>query len=199
MKRRQPEQRGGNTSKGPLRLETLERRVLFSADLPFVADALGSSDPSTAPIVGSTVTGNEVDAESQQGQPLELVIIDPSAADFGSVLEEAEARSDSGFQAYLLSPDDDGLAQLSEILTEHRNVSALHLVTAGTGSEIALGGSTLTLMDMLANADEVAGWGESFATESSWQIYGSGMADSDEGLNFGHPPGDEGEPSLLYW
>ena len=171
-------------SKTRLRLETLERRVLFSADLPFVADALGAFDPTTAPIVGSTIAGNELETESQQAQPLELVVVDPSADDFESVLQEAEARSGSGFQAYLLNPDVDGLAQLSEILTEHRNVSALHLLTAGTGSEITLGGSTVTLMDMLANADEVAGWGESFAAESSWQIYGSGMADSDEGMNF---------------
>ena len=173
------------------RLETLETRVLFSADSPL---ALSGALPPPAPDIQQVVSAASAkDAAithaanaglAAAAAPNELVIIDAGVPDLEALLADFERRGDAAPRVLVLDPSDDPLGRLGEILKGERGLSALHLISHGSDGELELGGKRITVLDLLARAGDVVGWRSAFADGADLLLYGCDVAASDDGRRF---------------
>ena len=190
---KQRRSRDKSTPRTAFRLETLERRILLSADLPFVAEGFTSVDPNGSQFV-STHNSDDASNNSDTSDPsasetaslptVELVIIDSSTPDYLSIFEDLQQSSSSRVEIFVLDSDRDGIEQITELLAPFSNVIDLHVITHGEDGQITLGNSSVGLVDLLVNADQVAGWQDSFAADADLLIYGSDLTATDAGRNF---------------
>ncbi|MCZ6887230.1 MAG: LEPR-XLL domain-containing protein, partial [Gammaproteobacteria bacterium] len=111
---KQRRSRNKSTPRTAFRLETLERRILLSADLPFVAEGFTSVDPNSSQFVS---THNSDDASNNSDQSasetaslptVELVVIDSSTPDYLSIFEDLQQSSSSRVEIFVLDSDRGG-------------------------------------------------------------------------------------------
>ena len=181
------------------RLETLEPRLLFSADLPFAALgplADGALAPAVAPLDTAAGLARDV-AEGADGvaaaasSPNELVIVYADVPDLERLLADLAREGGAARDIVVLAASDgDGtsadaaLARLGAALEGRENLTAVHLISHGADGALALGGVTVDTLDLLANADAVAGWGDAFADGADLLLYGCDVAASADGRAF---------------
>ena len=138
---RKPDKRG----KTAFQLETLEKRILFSADLPFPVAELSSLNTSgyiglissTGSTVQSSISASNSEQHSQSS--VEIVIIDSATPDHESILADLENQANASLLVYTLDADRNGIEQVSEILGQFENVGALHLISHGSEAQLSLG------------------------------------------------------------
>ena len=147
-------------SRRPILLE-LERRLLLSADASSLLD-----DPSLAADLGLPEPPAQVDLleseeDASQTEVLarrELVIVDPGVKGHELLVEDLRSASaaERGIEIVLLDPDRDGVAQISEILADHENLDALHIVSHGSSGAVQLGSTWLDADNLDAHASAIA-------------------------------------------
>ncbi len=166
------------------RLETLETRVLFSADTPF--SALAPGVPEAAQLVASVsgVDGTEVYASEAALSPRELVIIDAGVPDLDVLLTGLTRHGEAGPHVVVLEAGEDALGRLGEILAGQTGLSAVHLISHGAEGTLELGGERVTTLDLLAHAEQIAGWRDAFADGADMLLYGCDVAATAEGRSF---------------
>ncbi|ASJ70625.1 DUF4347 domain-containing protein [Granulosicoccus antarcticus] len=178
-----PDSRG----KTAFQLETLEKRILFSADLPLPVLELSSSD-SGAHIglissIDSSLQSSTSAANSEQHRQdkLHVVIIDPATPDYESIVAELENQAGDSLQVHVLDADRDGITQISAIVAQYESIGTLHLVVAGSESHFNMGDSTVDLTELLVRADELADWQDSFTVGADMLIHGFDQVSGDVG------------------
>ncbi len=170
-----------------LRYEELEQRVLFSAD---VAPGLDPASPVeqvlTEDLTGDTPiehnaapeTAEQTAAETRR----ELVLVNESVADYEQLIADLEASDDNCIiDVVVLESDRDGIEQVSEILSERSDLSAVHFITHGSDGQIGLGDSWLNSATLLQKSDDVAGWGNALTETGDILFYGSNIASGTDG------------------
>ncbi len=141
--------------------------MLLSADLPgglVDADAMPAglaplSDPS---VVADFQEWSNTDAAVTQTH--ELVIIDAATPDYETLLNDLIAERGDGrtFEVVILDADSDGIEQISDLLAERSDLSAVHIISHGNDGSISLGDCVLAYEGLIANAKTILGWGEAF-------------------------------------
>ncbi|OQX32600.1 MAG: hypothetical protein B0D96_05525 [Candidatus Sedimenticola endophacoides] len=206
--------RRDNTPRRKLSLETLEQRLLLSADaailnldrqdalLPDQTDiaadlqqtalALPADsayfDPQAA--VDGALAGSyqEVVGRLRDEAPrTELIIIDGSVPDYQRLLDGLLAQSVDGTTRYevaVLDAGEDGLEQISGILSQYRELSALHLLSHGDEGTLRLGTSLLDGDILRHDSQRLAQWGEALTGAGDILIYGCGIAQGELGAEF---------------
>ncbi len=162
-------------------MEELEPRLLLSADAASVLGATAALQDadlqSAAPLVASDATQG-TEAPATEVQRRELIIIDPATPDYQRLLAElgTEAADGTEREVVLLRPGEDGVAQISDILSRYTDLSAIHLISHGADGEILLGNGVLDLDGVLANARAIQDWGQALAADGDLLIYGCNVA-----------------------
>lgn len=112
-----------------------------------------------------------------------LVIIDSSVAD-------AEMLADGvipGATVVLLQPDQDGVAQITQILQAHPSLTSLHIISHGEPGSLTLGNIRLCLHTLERYAWDLQSWFSS-ATQvlnpPSLLLYGCHIAEGEIGAEF---------------
>ena len=198
MGTRRPDGRTTDES-SEFRLETLEPRLLFSADLPFAALgplADGAFAPAVAPLdtaagLARDVTEGADGVAAAASSPNELVIVYADVPDLERLLADLAREGGAARDIVVLAASDsDGtsadaaLARLGAVLDGRENLTAVHLISHGADGALALGGVTVDTLDLLANAGAVAGWGDAFADGADLLLYGCDIAASADGRAF---------------
>ena len=123
--------------------------------------------------------------------PNELVIVYADVPDLERLLTDLAREGGAGRDIVVLAASDgDGtlvdaaLARLGAVLEGRENLTAVHLISHGADGALALGGVTVDTLDLLANADAVAGWGDAFADGADLLLYGCDVAASADGRAF---------------
>ncbi|TDJ38602.1 MAG: DUF4347 domain-containing protein, partial [Gammaproteobacteria bacterium] len=175
-------------SAGPLMAE-VEPRVLLSADLPgglVDSDVLPNgvaplSDPS---VVADIREWSDNDAAVTQTH--ELVIIDASTPDYEVLLNDLMADRGDGrsFEVVILDADRDGIEQITDLLAERSDLSAVHIISHGSDGSITLGDSVLDYDRLVADAKTIQGWGNAFTEDGDLLIYGCNLAAGADGRAF---------------
>ena len=168
------------------KLEALERRILFSADNPFLTPQ--AQEAQVFESAGHELLERAVAADTAESQGaedrLEIVIIDPATPGYEAVLDELRATAGDNLQVFVLDSDRDGLEQLDEIISSFEQIDALHLISHGNDGEVELGNATVDLATLLANADTLSDWQDNFSGDADVLIYGCDLAATAEGENF---------------
>ncbi|MCA9186304.1 MAG: DUF4347 domain-containing protein, partial [Planctomycetales bacterium] len=90
-------------------------------------------------------------------------------------------RGASQVEVHVLASDQDGVDQISKVLSEHSNVAALHILTHGGEGRVLLGDVQLSLASLSRFEEQIAGWSEHLAVGSDVLIYGCDVAATDDG------------------
>ncbi|TDJ43327.1 MAG: DUF4347 domain-containing protein, partial [Gammaproteobacteria bacterium] len=175
-------------SAGPLMTE-MESRVLLSADLPVgLADSnviLGAAGPLSDPLVVVDI-GEWSTADAAVTQTHELIIIDSSTPDYEVFVNDLIAKRGDGrsFEVVILDADRDGIEQITELLAERSDLSAVHIISHGSDGSITLGDSVLDYEGLISNAKTIQGWGDAFTDDGDLLIYGCNLAAGADGRAF---------------
>ncbi len=77
--------------------------------------------------------------------PSELLIIDPRVPDYQELIQGIlDGRGGNELQIFVLDPQRDGIAQISELLDGRQDVAAIHLVSHGNDDGLQLGSTWLS-------------------------------------------------------
>ncbi len=159
--------------------ESLEDRVLFDGvpDATFIMPQNDVEQPVPAQVQDLQSTAASA--------PRELIIVDPGVEDAESLLAEVlENRPDSTFEVRILDADQDGVAQISELLQGDQQYSAIHIISHGDEGEVQLGNSTLTADNLNQYVDQLAGWADALTEDADLLFYGCDLASNAEGEQF---------------
>jgi Domain of unknown function (DUF4347)/Domain of unknown function (DUF4082) len=108
-----------------------------------------------------------------------IAFIDAHVADFATVM--ANTKSDV---AVLLDPTQDGLAQITNVLSHYQNLTAVEIVSHGNTGEIQLGKDSLNANSLSQHAAELQQWNKSLAAGADILLYGCYVAAGAAGQTF---------------
>ena len=173
-------------------LETLEPRILYSADLAAVVGAVGTAD------AGGTEAGLVQEQRLQASATAlatlattaaaEIAFVDLSVPDAGTLLGGLLAQRAQGrlIEVVTFASDEDGLARLGQTLAERQaegaRFDAVHVFSHGSAGALQLGSATLDADSLLRRAGEIAGWGGALSAQADLLLYGCDVADGADGL-----------------
>ncbi|MCO6412446.1 MAG: DUF4347 domain-containing protein, partial [Thiogranum sp.] len=166
--------------------EELEPRLLLSADSPLnVADDYA---PIAAPEQASlqevlAAAYPSASVASVSGIRQELVFVDTDTPEYQQLLEDLLDNQDASrrFQVILLDNDSDGIAQITDALSEYRSLDGVHIISHGSDDSIDIGNTRFDIDALRANAAAVQAWGEAFSENGDFLIYGCNLAANSQG------------------
>ena len=168
-------------------LETLERRILFSADAALTALDVVPEPQAELVLLRQSETDEAVDGDTVEASHLqasELVIVDAALPDLASLLDDLAHSGYADTQVVVLDAESDALTQISEILAEQRGVTTLHVMSHGSRGVLELAGQSIETLDLLSRADELAQWRVALAPGADVLIYGCEVAADGQGRQF---------------
>ncbi len=112
----------------------------------------------------------------------EVVFVNDNVADYEQLI--AEMNGENGervLEVVVLESDRDGIEQVSAVLSDRSNLSAVHVITHGADGRISLGNDWLTSTTLQQNSDAVAGWGKALSETGDMLFYGCNIAADSNG------------------
>ncbi|NJR24181.1 MAG: DUF4347 domain-containing protein, partial [Richelia sp. CSU_2_1] len=120
----------------------------------------------------------------------QLLFVDPKVKDYEKLSENATADT----EVIILKDDRDGIEQIAEILQQHNNIAAVHILSHGAAGSVQIGATELNLDNIETYRDRLEKWFEleSIEPDSNSQIttkpeillYGCNVAATETGLEF---------------
>jgi len=178
-------------------VETLEDRVLFSADIlpasvlevPESTEVRPDVFPAWADSVRSGADSSEGLAEkhgleqsSISPNPTQLIVIDSGIANHAKLIADLELHHGHDAEVLLLDKTRDGIQQIANALaTDNRNISSLHIISHGNESELRLGSSVVNASSLNQFATQIASWQQGLVEDSDILIYGCELAGNSSG------------------
>ncbi|MCO6434799.1 DUF4347 domain-containing protein, partial [Nitrosomonas nitrosa] len=108
-------------------------------------------------------------------QPLsrkELVFIDQGVDDYPTLI----AGVKEGVDIHLIGPTRDGVLQITAILKQQTDISAVHIVSHGNVGYLALGNSLLSTETLTHYQDALFSWRQALDSDADILIYGCNVA-----------------------
>ena len=87
-------------------------------------------------------------------------------------------------EVFVLDAHQDGLQQITNILGQERNVSAVHLLSHGAAGLLQLGASSLNVNNIIDYASYLQSWSDSLTTDADILLYGCDVAADAIGQSF---------------
>jgi len=163
-------------AKPTFRLETLERRILYSAD------PVGGFSPDFASLaqelvaVRHTIDQDHLTDQSREASLSvnELVLVDSSSPEIKKHIESLRDALDTDASVVRLPSGEDAIGQISEALAAHEGLSSLHILIDSHQAEHASSAKGFAAVELLSRATEISGWRNAFASTSggAMTLYG---------------------------
>ena len=169
----------GKNSAKSIRLEPLEERVLYSADVIGLNFTEWSADTS-ADDTQDAVT--QIGASPETG--IELIFIDTSVPQRQILIDDLQQQINNGRNAKIvqLESNEDGLATISHEIAAQDSVTAIHIISHGTSQGVKIGDTWLDDATAKENIELLNQWQQSLTDTADLIIYGCNLAASDEGI-----------------
>lgn len=120
---------------------------------------------------------SEIAARTNRTQ---LVFVDLSVEGYENLLAGITPEA----EVFLLDPNRDGVEQISEVLEERTEISAIHIVSHGEAGTVQLGATNLSL-DTLGNYESsLQQWKNALTSEADLLFYGCNVAEGTVGVEF---------------
>lgn len=152
------------------------------------AEATGSESTGDAPVTTEESTATSADtAETEitavEAIRREIVVVNDNIDDYQTLIDAIEASSDEDrdIEIFVLDSTESGVEQLSALLSEQSNISALHILTHGTNGTFVLGSETLDSESLLSNEASITSWQSAFTDDADILLYGCNIAADDTG------------------
>ena len=106
-----------------------------------------------------------------------IVFIDASLSDYQTL----QAGIIEGVKTVIISPDQDGIEQISQILQQHPHITTIHILSHGAPGCLYLGNSQLNLTNIHNYTQQLQHW-----QRQNILLYGCNVAAGDAGEEFIH-------------
>ncbi|MCA9060982.1 MAG: DUF4347 domain-containing protein, partial [Planctomycetaceae bacterium] len=136
------------------------------------SSGFGASAPSNDDLTQSSPT----DRSGHQ-----LVVIDSRVQNWQTLVNDLVEQHSGQFEFLLLSPTADGISQVTSALTQWTDISAIHIVSHGTDSQLVLGSTILSAETLPAFAEQLLQWQYALTTDADILLYGCDLAAGDDG------------------
>ena len=115
----------------------------------------------------------------------ELIIVDAAVDNIAGLLEQID-RSQPGieYKIYVLDRSESGLQQMTDILTLHQEIDAVHILSHGSSDGLQLGNEWVTENTLNDNALLLESWTAYLNEGADILLYGCELASSDNGIRF---------------
>uniref|UniRef100_UPI003513CE08 DUF4347 domain-containing protein n=2 Tax=Oceanospirillaceae TaxID=135620 RepID=UPI003513CE08 len=116
---------------------------------------------------------------------VELIVIDAGVENQTELLSQITSHNTpTAYEIVYLNADENGFEQLSSIVTNYEEISAIHLLSHGNSTGLQLGNSWVTQQTLTEQADLLAQWGASVTENADLLIYGCDLLSTDDGVAF---------------
>ncbi|HEX2547815.1 MAG TPA: DUF4347 domain-containing protein, partial [Ramlibacter sp.] len=161
--------------------EALEPRLLLSADLIPIPDATHQDEPAYAAPLVQLQAGPRVDyrVTSANAGPRSIIVVDPAVRDWQQLL--AQLPSDSS--VVLLDQEQDGIAQIGQLLGTAGDVASLHVLGHGAEGHLEFGATSLDAANVDQFSDQLIAWAQGLTADADVLFYGCDVAAVDGGIS----------------
>ena len=127
---------------------------------------------------------------SPQSSASTVVIVDAAIPDYESLISDLSlqnanaSQSESGMDVFVLNADEDGMAQITGILSSYQDIDAVLIFSHGSEGMLQLGSSRLDNAALNQNQDAVSAWGNALSEEGDILLYGCNVANGQAGIEF---------------
>ena len=134
------------------------------------------TDSTTSTEIDTTVT------ESIEASPVtaikELILINDNVNDVGQLVADIEQNDspERSLEVVILNNKLDGIEQVTETLSEYKDLDAVHFITHGRDGHLSIGNDWIDSNDLLENSDKISNWGEALNEEGDILLYGCSIA-----------------------
>ena len=159
-----------------------------------VGDIANLQSEATDNVVQSVLTAADTSADDRQNAVADLsafgtqvVVIDARIEDYEALISDAGISADEGDGSTLLvhlKQDQNGIEQVTNVLKQLDDVSALHIVSHGDDGLLYLGNQEITIEELSRSSDELSNWGDSFTEDADILLYGCDVAETETGKMF---------------
>ncbi len=91
---------------------------------------------------------------------------------------------DSNLQIFILDENKDGIDQISLLLENYKNLSALHVFSHANAGSLNLGNSNLNSSTLQKKQEKIKAWGQAMSVEGDILLYGCNVAEGEVGVEF---------------
>ncbi len=167
-------------------LESLEARLLFSADLapvPVDGGTTGAEFESDLEISLQPDSAGVQEADENTQKRQEVIFVDSGVDDYQQLIDDIESQLEKGrqFDIVNLDSNSDGIDQISAYLRQHEEIDAVHVVSHGSQDAVKLGNVWLTPDKLDAYTDTIEGWQQALSSDADLLFYGCNLAADDGG------------------
>ncbi|MEL4178019.1 VCBS domain-containing protein [Roseateles sp. PN1] len=118
----------------------------------------------------------------------EVVFVDPSVQGHEALLQDALGQRHPGqiarVEVVVLDPEQDGVQQISQWLSQRQGLKAIHLISHGEDGRIGLGRGELNADNLAAQAESLQQWRAALGADADILVYGCDVAASTRGQSF---------------
>ncbi len=125
--------------------------------------------------------------------PREIIFVDPTVKDYEKIIEKTSeyfgelgrtVSKNSEVLVVLLDPNQDGVVQIDNVLSQYDNIDAVHIISHGSPGDIILGNAELNT-DTIENYKPLfTAWNQHLSQNADILIYGCNVAGNNEGVVF---------------
>lgn len=113
-------------------------------------------------------------------QAVDVVIVDAGVTNPHALLKNIPSQA----AVHYLSPTGDGLEQISDILSNYRNLKSIHLLAHGSSAQLKLGSSWVNSATLNHRAKQIQQWQAALSPTADIFLYGCNVASTAEGKAF---------------
>ncbi len=153
------------------------------AAIPLLEHHLSSVDsPETLNAESENVTGRDILTGLDRGNAHNgtLVFVDAGIAD----AETLVAGVVPGAEVVRLTPDQDGVRQMTQVLAQRQGLSSVHIISHGMSAGLQLGAGELNLDTLNTYANQLQTWAGALTPEADILFYGCNLAATASGQQF---------------
>ncbi|MCA9063572.1 MAG: DUF4347 domain-containing protein, partial [Planctomycetaceae bacterium] len=139
-------------------------------------ESLGPVEPETSLL---DATAEESTSTAPSGR--QLVVIDSRVQDWQALVNGLVEQASGQFEFLLLTPNVDGIQQITDTIAQWNDVAAIHLVSHGSDSSLLLGSRILSADNIALSAQQITQWQYSLTADADILVYGCDLAGNDDG------------------
>ncbi len=145
-------------------------------------EGLDASQSIPVDVEQTAVEQGEVDVQPRR----EVAFVDGNVEDAVRLSEELRSGAGEGrsLEVWLLDPSQDGIDQISQVLSGYTNLDAVHLVSHGSDGKLRLGNTWLESSNEESYAGQLATWTNSMREGADLLLYGCDLAATAQGRSF---------------
>lgn len=142
----------------------------------------------------------EDESEDERVQADENIVQEPSslkpavAEDDSDQPEQPELTTDwaeavrnslrRDIDVYLLQPEADGVTQITDVLKQYDDLSAVHLISHASTGVLHIGSSQLSTATLPKHAEKIKTWRKALTQSADILLYGCNLAEGESGVEF---------------